>query len=375
MTVTLGWFALVLAITRLFWMFRRGRNPGGKQVVVDGEAIEIHINRGKHRAIHGVSASFELPIRLSFTFWREGFIDRLAKGLGIARELQTHDLPFDGRVYIESEDPALHRALTRGKDLRTQLFSLLQSTSAHEVGAAGGRLWLRSAAYGNRRDLSDDVLRPMIAQDFLPAVRELRPRLSAVGGTDDARDSTRGIRRAFDVAIVTCVALGVVGLLTWGMHDDHQIALATIQQLALVTTAAMFVGLVASLFVALGATAYTHRILFDLVIAALPGIWLAAAGVFLYVNQVFDPSEARRVTVHIANTYVTEHKRRQHYHLEVRAWPDARAPRDREVSRHEYPLMESRRCVDVLWREGRFGDGWIEGFRESGSDCQEDVEK
>ncbi|HEX4996651.1 MAG TPA: hypothetical protein VFY29_00390 [Terriglobia bacterium] len=63
---------------------------------------------------------------VAFTLRREGFLDRLAKAIGLSREFQTGDAGFDGRVYIESEDGAALAALRESAPLRRAILECFE---------------------------------------------------------------------------------------------------------------------------------------------------------------------------------------------------------------------------------------------------------
>jgi hypothetical protein len=371
----LGGAILGLAAWRVFVMYWRGRPPGGDEIVQDGESVFVHIDRGKHKVIHGVSASIAIPDDLRFTLNREGPLDRIAKNFGIARELQTSDVPFDGRVYIASEDPALHDALSLRRNLRNQIFDLMRD--AEEVGAADRRLWVRTGGYEDCRDDEDDVLTRQIVSNLLPSLRVLRASLVNVGGggTEDSRDFTRAVRRWLSLAIATCVAAGIIGWFVYDQRQAHEIVNHAVWRASLWTTCGVFATFLLALFTTLGATAFTHRVLLDVLIAAVPGALLAALGGAIYVNQASDESAPRWISVPIEKSYITTSKKRETYHLVVRYWPDPSGDRHVTLSSEEYSLVQSRACVDVAWREGRLGDGWIEAFRASATQSCEGVER
>jgi hypothetical protein len=366
MAPIVGTWTLFLALYRLFAIWNRGRVPGGTEVVSDGEVVKVHITRGKGGTISRVSASFALPDDLRFTFRRERFFDRLAKSLHIARELQTSDVPFDGHVYIESEDPALHDALMLRPALRTRIFELLRDTFAYEVGANRGRIWLRSTGYGPRSKEKNPDLRPQVAADFVPGVRALRKELANIGGggREEARDHTRVVRGWFSIAVVLCVVAGIVGLVLDVSRQEEQVVLDAIPRGAIYIALSVFAAFLLVLFAVLRSTAFTHRVLFDILFAAVPGTWVAASGGLMYYNQAYDESVATQVAVPVTRAYTVERKKRTSWYLAV-SWPDPRANRDIKVDQRFSMEANTTRCITAFWRKGRLGDGWYERLEPS----------
>jgi hypothetical protein len=117
----------------------------------------------------------------------------------------------------------------------------------------------------------------------------------------------------------------------------------------------------------------TLRLLGDFVWAALPATFVAAWGAMIWVNQSFDEAPPRRVIVSAAGAEQVSGKRTSYY-LTVPGWPDARARRKIRLGRDEYALMSGQPCVGVVWRAGRLGDAWIDGFRNA-TVCDTGVER
>jgi hypothetical protein len=80
--------------------------------------------------------------------------------------------------------------------------------------------------------------------------------------------------------------------------------------------------------------------------------------------------------VPIARAWEETGRKRSHYYLAAARWPDARGKPLVAIKRDEYQVMQSGNCVDVLWRAGWLGDGWIEGYQPHNSvSCDEEVEQ
>jgi len=367
---------LAIAFGRLAGAVGRWHPPRGKPVDSDGERVSVHIDRRKGKAVEQVSIAVDMPGSLRFAMRRENRIDHFFKRLGIAREPQTRDESFDNRLYVECEDAALLNALESRPALRQHFDDLLGSGKAGAVFCAKGQLWVYSRGYEAQRKLPDGELAALIARDLHPALRALRDELRRVpGGGVGAGEGTPGIRRRFTLAILACFLAGGLGFVYQWFHVDHQVVRYTILRASAWTTAAIGAGFLVALFTALRGTSITHYVLLDILLAAVPTSWLATTSGFLFLNQAFDPGPARRVIIPIATVYSTGQKDTDYY-LEVPGWPDEHGMRKVELRRREFELLQQRRCVDVLWREGRLGDGWVQEYRlPAPADCQPGVEK
>jgi hypothetical protein len=368
---------MMIALVRLAGAVGRWHPPRGKPVASDGEEVSVCIDRGKRKAVDRVSISIDMPGSLRFAIRRENRIDRFFKRLGVAREPQTRDESFDDRLYVECEDTALLRALESSPALRQRFDELVNSGKAGPVFCAKGRLWAYSRGYEAQRKLSDGELAALIVRDLHPALIAMRDELrqQVPGGGAETGAGTPGIRRRFTLAILACFLAGGLGFVYQWFHVDYQVARYTILRASVWTTAAVGTGFLVALFTALRGTSITHDVLLDILLAAVPTSWLATTSGFLFINQTFDPGPPRSVIIPIATTYSTGQKDTDYY-LEVPRWPDEHGMRKVELRRREFELVQQRSCVNVLWREGRLGDGWVQEYRlPAPADCQPGVEK
>lgn len=189
------------------------------------------------------------------------------------------------------------------------------------------------------------------------------------------RKGTPGIRHWFSLAILACFLAGGLGFVYQWFHVDHQVARHTILRASAWTTAAVTTGFLVASFTALRGTSITHPVLLDILLAAVPTSWLATTGGFLFLNQAFDAGPPRSVIIPVVTAYSTG-RMDTDYYLEVPGWPDEHGMRKVELRRREFELVQQRGCVNVLWREGRLGDGWVQEYRlPAPADCQPGVKK
>jgi hypothetical protein len=175
------------------------------------------------------------------------------------------------------------------------------------------------------------------------------------------------------------LALGVAGGIAafWQLgHEDHQVVVDGTYRIAAWATSCVAAALLLTMIATLGGTARAQHVFLDILFAGIPAAWLAAFGGSMFLNESLDPSSARRVPVPIARAWEEAGGKRSHYYLAAARWPDARGKPLVAIKRDEYQVMQSGNCVDVLWRTGWLGDGWIEGYQpHSSMSCDEGVEK
>jgi len=372
-----GVVLMFIAGFRLAMLWQRGREPSGKAHVIGGNRASFGTRRNKH-GLYSVHVAVDLPVDLSFSLYREGAFDRVAKACGIARELQTGDMPFDGRIYIQSEDPALHEALQLRKDLRNRLFHLMREPTTREVSAAGGRLWVVTKAYNDLDERNDDVIAPAVIADLLPDIRAVVTELARVRGSgmDSPSDHTHVVRRRISIVLTAGFVAAVAALVYTWLRQDHQLVLAAIPHVALLVTTAAAAAWFGVLYLALGATAFTHRVVLDVLLAGVPAVWVATIGGLIWCNETMETRAARRVPIPVERAWESKSRKSRSWHLATPGWPDPRAPREVRLTRDEFDLVSTQRCVDVIWHDGRLGDGWVEAYLPSKSlSCSEAVER
>ena len=365
----------VLIVLRLVAMFARERLPSGSPFNMDGDTVKADVGRGKYRRIDSLAVGFDAPRGWRFNLRREGWFDRFAKSIGLATEFQTHDSPFDGRIYIECDDPALHRQLGSRRDFRNQVFNLFGLASVKTLECAEGQMWFRLGVDGLDKDMEDETIGREAAKALQAGARALREQMAAIDD-DPARDPTRVTRRKFTIAIVALAVVGAIGAAWQYNNESHQVVVDNITRMAAGSTVAITIGLLGVMLLALGGTARAQRVLLDILIAGIPAAWLASSGGAMYFNESLDASAVRRVPVPVESAWLTTSRKGRHSYYASLRWPDVRATSTVQLQPDEYDQMQSHTCVDVLWRAGRFGDGWIERYQPHNSgNCDEGVEK
>jgi hypothetical protein len=221
------------------------------------------------------------------------------------------------------------------------------------------------------RDVSDEQVRQLFAQELYPALSGIRERLARIAVGDWQPDRDLSLRRRAGLVGIFALlgAAGVIGFVAEIGLERHQIVREMIPHLALWAVAATAGMFLLALFIWLGRTPHTHATVFDILLVALPGVWFAASGALTWYNEHYDVSPARRFAVRVESIYTTKHRSSTTYHLVVESWPDQRGQRDVVVPQHEIAQLGDR-CVFAIWHPGRLGDSWVSGFERAGvSDC------
>jgi hypothetical protein len=353
---------LGLAAVRTLFMFHREKDPEWRATARDGEEFRYTVDRGKHNAVNSVTVGIEFPGNARFALRPEGELDPLARKLGITREFQTQDERFDKRIYVDCENPALNDALAANPVLRNAIYGLLPTGTARSLRAAKGWLWLSSSGEGVDKEKSDEVIAIETLRSYQPALGEVRNELRSIAARVGEVDPTRRARDVFMSAIVAVLASGGIGIVLYSWDTRLQL----VREGILFTAALVTLGVVGALLVTtltwLRGTPRSHKLVMDVLLAALPAASVAALGGAMQFNQTGESSDARRLTIPIARAYEEKQQKRTDYFIVVRGWPDKRVDPKIEVRYGEYALARDRNCIDVLWHDGRLGDPWIERF-------------
>jgi hypothetical protein len=370
-------FALILlSAARLSAIFWRERElTGDERARDDGEEFRYSVERGRGRRVVSISVGFDVPGDLQFTLRPEGVFDPVAKWLHLATEFQTGDRRFDRRIFIDCEDPAVLEELAGNQKLRYLVFPWLSEGTGRRLRCGNGKLWLTTPGGDLPTKEDDRALAFRLARQFLPTVRELRTGLARIGGSGP-RDPRRCARRLFVGGIVTCFLAALAGTVNLVEDHGHQMVVAEIPDVAARITFAVTCLFLLALFGRLGSTPRTHNLFADVLLAGLPAIWIASWSGSMYYNQAFDDRPARRVSIPTNGVRAEQGSRGMRYSIDVARWPDARADRHLRLRAREFAIMDGRPCVDIIWREGRLGDPWLERFAPSVQEtCAPGVER
>lgn len=368
------WFAttlFVVIIFRVIAIATRWLRPRGKLVERASGAFFVRIRRGRQRQVYGARISVAIPDRLRFSMHIENMVDRAAKNLGVAREWQTGDAAFDQRVFIASEDSVLLDRLTMDARLRATIIALLKDANGQSLMCSRGWLELECGSQGAERSSTDEALRLWYLGRVDKPLADLKRALEGIAAElwQSHRDPALLRERIIGVTAFVLGCVGIVGYLQISDFRDQQVVHSHIDRDTLFVTLTAFGAMLVALFLWLRPSPYTHRALFDSLLAALPGVCLAASGNLTWYNEAQDTSLPEPHRVKVDSLYVTTHKRTNHYHLVVARWPDPHGRRAVEVPYQTYSHIAAGACVGISWHRGALGDGWVAGYDVGTGTC------
>ena len=306
-----------------------------------------------------VAASWRFALR------REDAIDRLAKRVGLAVEMETGDADFDRSFYVDTYDPAVRRLLADGRvrdrvlDLQGRLASL--GGRLRRVFCEDGELQVEVTPY------RADVARlEREAVNHLALLVELIAEARPSRGETGARERIHHVRLGYlgPWLVGTVIALLVVDFSTVTVLD----------RTALIDAGAVAGGLAFLVFTLwalrhVGATPRRHRLMLELVLVALPSFFLSAVLAVRTATVHFDTAPAQLATIEEVSLH-SRRARRDRQRYSVHFW---RAPAGfGEVKKLDLDRATFARLMAV-WPEGRggpatvplhpglFGLAWMDG--------------
>lgn len=279
---------------------------------------------------------------------RENWFDRLCKSLGIAREFQTGNRPFDDAWYLRGEiDTRFGMQLKQG-ELRGQIHQLM-SAGFTELRHKPGWLQLDWTGF-------DPGKHAMPGEAEVTALAAVGGALPAASNAPIPRQTAAKVALwAFVIGFGACFVLGLAypPVREW---DLWRLVLP-----AAALSFAMFAWTAA--FVLRGySRSHDHWIL--LALASLLCCTIGSRGLLGWWNGHDDPSPVVAQQAQVADHWTTRHKNRTTYRVSVPDWKRDGAYLQYRVSPQEYEqIARGARTFEVRTQAGRLRVEWELGYR------------
>ena len=271
---------LYVALIKLPAMLRAPLKGEPKQI--DGESVRIwHAFRAEH--ISEMQIEFRVPETVNFSLRIETWFDRLAKRIGLIRELQLDQGNFDEVMFLQTPGSLSAMVLSDPKALHwiSGLHARLGAMGVRfrELHASAGRMKLSLLVYPPRRDVDQIeqtcvqwLKSPLLALRSLP-VRQYAP------------SSWPIVQRQLGQLFL----LVSVSFLGWfHLGSEHLQELGTISRVSLLPALVLILLWFAWLERRFDLSAVRHRVLLLLLLAGGPMVWAESAFVLRQANIVFD---------------------------------------------------------------------------------------
>jgi len=317
-----------------------------------------------------IAVSLACDPRFELTLRTERGSDRVAKALGLARELQTNDPLFDQQVYVGCDERVVDDWLDEDEQARSIVVQLLRDSpgeniTVQSISCSGGLLTLSAQARPPTFGVVPADAGANLGARCIKALQTLRDRLQAYGAekTDPAafRDpyapavrTLAGLNGGFILLLFTALlALGFTSSVE-ATNGDHQLLGLTGKVSAVVL---VLIGLGALRW--LRGSSRRHTVLLPLLLSATLGTLASVYALLRELDRDFDRSSPQAYATRILHRWTTHSKHSTAYHLGVRDWHDSQRTLNLTVPASLYRRFDLGDPVTVWERSGYLGVPWI----------------
>jgi hypothetical protein len=350
-------------------------NVRGSRNTVTSDAvggIPCDFKQGSASRGNKVWVTVALPCdeRFEFTLRRELFTDDLAKFLGLVREFQTQDQPFDEAVYIGADERGIHDWLAQDADARKTFVTLLslkpqEYTRVRAITASRGKITLSALANPPMFEKAPNDIGLAVATACVPALQSCVDRLEAFasGDPDPAafRDPYAAAVRTLSYFSAGLVAVPAVSLLLTQLQTPP-VELATNplwDKDSLAAISMVVCGLAAIAVSLLWGSTRLHTVLLPLLLCGALGTVLSVPLLIREENAEWDSSTPMRYSTQVLRRYETHGRSRTFYHVWLADWHSETDHQELRVDRATYNGLRDGEAVIVSERSGYLGRRWI----------------
>lgn len=353
---------IVVLSAGVAWLVWRGWEIPQRRLPVsprEHRALRYGLQQCSHG--RGVAMAVSTPVAGGWCFavHPAGALDRLAKWFRLAVEIKTGDPLFDRRFHVDSHDSGVHRLLADWR-LRDRLMELEARLAAR--GGSLGRVAIEDG------ELRIELLAPrgdggleLEAARHLGPLRDLvaaaRPELGDTG----SRERRQAVRCLF---LVPWLIGTSAGSLLWELSAVRTFDRAALVAHGAIVGVALFAPFAAWALRYIGPSPRRHRLVFELLLIALPGFLFTAMLAMWTVNVQLDYAPPERVALDATVASGTQRKGPPRYDLIL----SPRLPEgtlqmrlDEESFRRLRTAWEGERgAAMLLMHPGRLGYRWVD---------------
>lgn len=320
---------------------------------VDGKPHEVLYKRARRgKSGHPSSLSVRVPAAIPTTlqFNRENWFDRLSKRVGISREHQTGDDPFDATVYVRGPSDGYAELLLADGKRRAAVLALLDAgfTEVSLGGTHAVAIWRGFSPTTDDRD------------DLTPSAADLLRRLSADPPPAETTDTGHGDGLGARKATLWAVAIGFAATVPL-VYFYHPVNFLDLLWRAAVVYAVLMPAFAwAGAFLLRGRNT-SHDLWLGLTSLSLLLIGLGSLGTVAGVNAWTDRTPPETHTMTVSEKYVRKatSKRSAQYLVYAPHW-DGQSQYKLEVSAAQYQQMTPGKSkVTVTTGGGGLGVPWV----------------
>jgi|GEM_PF-1882242 len=335
---------------------------GGRRTGLNDGILDAN---GRQVIFHYQPSSRNSPslLRLTLTgnffahavFHSETSTDRLAKNIGLNREIQVNDPTFDQEVYIECEDQSFIDRLFNEPDTRELVRNLLKNFSRLEID--GCRCMLVKTPCEDLAVVnSNEITAAALGMDQLAA--QLPPSSAGEISATPLTDESRRLEQFFIVVAAVIFTAGLI-LVIWGFSSYEPLLKGRL----FVTSLYVSIPLagVAGFYVLsqLKGLSTSARSFETFAVFATIGVVLCCLGGGVVLNGMMDisPSQAHQCVV--IGKRITHSKNSTSYYVSTSSWSERVPYYEFSVSLSLYDLLANGDPCQVTTRAGYLGYEWV----------------
>lgn len=298
---------------------------------------------------------------LEFELKRESWLDRLAKFLGVSREVQVGRDAFDASCYVVSDDVAVRARLRADAQLTDRLRELVE----YRVGYRFQRLVCR-----NGRMRID--LKPLVAKPNSPVTLEwLRSRMEALADAAPNTPLRHSARDPYFARSILILAMSSGLAISGGLHllrltlttSPFTVDLARLWALTLPVAAVLLFLLVAATAGMLARTSRAHLVLMEVLLVGSFGATSTAYTELRDFNIEADSGPVAQLTTTVHDKFERRGRRgRRSYYLVLQDWNGGGGIEKVKVSATTYRQVEQGHPVQIRQRPGALAIRWVEAI-------------
>ena len=292
-----------------------------------------------------------------FVLSRENRFTRFAKRIGLVREIQTMDGPFDTSFYIDSQTPDFCKQYFQQGPKRQAAAGLFEKGFTRLV-KKNGSIQARWSPFKQKKT----AITGEFIDQFLPDLHILSRHLPVASPEDMALRKQFRLRLILSYAFLALLEVAALVLFIYGIVAYKPVDKAIFPQ-GLLYGAVAFVFLLACDFQLLKgfSAAHTHLLIQTVLLLCLAVF--GGMGGLIFFNGYLDESFARDHRVPVVRKYYTKNKSNYSYYCRVNSW---RVPGKQEkirLKKGEYDRLQAGRdFLLVSTRQGHFNYEWLEAY-------------
>jgi len=293
----------------------------------------------------------------TFRLLRECTLSRLAKWLGFATKFQTGSEEFDDKIFIESDDDAIHGRLQNRPELRKLILELFAS-GIRSITLESK--WLAVDIYPAVASLPEEVLEQRV-ENLNEVKRQL---ISSLSPEEGASLLTPHIKKAWQYPGNTLAIIAVLAALNIATSRPMTVDKYRFSVLVMGATFSAVIAVLAILQMKFRSSSLGYKALRNFLLVGCLSLAFITADALYNINIRLDSSALQITQQRVISKFVnTDRKSGSTYTLYVEDWHNRYKEYPLTVNRTTYmKITPNRDAIRFYLHPGRLGVEWIEHY-------------